>query len=74
MIEFKMHYSKALKVVNSCTQPEHIIGAHRYVHSLAQLYSDEIKEGVYEFHNVEIVDYINFLLKKLDEKSKEYSC
>lgn len=73
MIEFRMHYNKALKVVNSCTKLEHVLGAERYVHLLASTYSVDEK-GKYTFESSRMVEHINYLLSKLSEKRREYSC
>ena len=73
MIEFRMHYNKALKVVNSCTKLEHVLGAEKYVHLLASTYSEETG-GKYQFESDNMVEYINYLLLKVKEKKRVLSC
>lgn len=72
MLNFRSHYNKAIKVINSCETYNQVLNAERFINNLTNIHSS--KEGPYiTFHNHAYVDYINYLLKKVNEKKSELS-
>ena len=68
MLLFRSHYNKALRVINSCINLYQVSSAERYIQNLIKLYTVSSKNGIYEFESDEIVEHINYLNKKVEEK------
>ena len=72
MLEFRSHYNKAIKVINSCETYYQVLGAERYIRNLINTHSD--KDGpIITFHNHAYVDFINYLTHKVEEKKLKLS-
>ena len=48
MVEFRNHYNKALRVINSCETYYQASCAERYIHLLVSMYSTN-RNGIFEF-------------------------
>lgn len=69
MLNFRRDYNKALKVINSCETYYQLLGAERYIQNLINTHST--KDGAYiTFHYQASAEFINYLLKKLEEKKE----
>ena len=72
MLRFRDHYNKALAVINSCETYYQVLGAERYIKNLINTHSS--KDGhIVTFYNEASVDFINYLLKKVEEKKLKLS-
>ena len=60
-------YSKAVKVIDSCENIDHIIGAKRYINNFFKKYSVEKNRGF--FVNQQVADYYEELKRQLDIKT-----
>ena len=72
MVEFRNHYNKALRVINSCETYYQASCAERYIQLLVSMYSTN-RNGIFEFDSERIVKYINYLNQKVLEKKSKLS-
>jgi len=65
-------YRKALKVIDTCTNLDHIEGARRYINSFFKTYSDlsNFRFGPFQTYEADnlLVSMYTRLYQKLDEK------
>ena len=72
MLRFRDHYNKALAVINSCETYYQVLGAERFIKNLINTHS--LKDGhIVTFYNEAYVEFINYLLKKVEEKKLKLS-
>ena len=69
--QFKEAYGKAKKVINSCTNADHVAGARKYVSLFILMFTDKVNERVYWFES-EHVPYYKELKKQLNKKRYSY--
>ncbi len=69
--QFKVAYIKAKKVINSCTNADHVAGARKYIGLFMLMFNDRVKDNIC-WVNPKHVPYYTELKKQLNKKRFSY--